>query len=116
MNQQIEQIKDVAMGVVHGILASAHKPDVSFKRVFELLPGEGRELLVVGSVRRDRCDGYCIAVLNPGLTLQELLQPESIYSPATLKNLVAGHCDAMVQVQVVNKHPSVASCYHAYRR
>ena len=116
MDQQIEQIKGVAMGVVNGILASARKPSVSFKRVFELQPGEREEVLVVGSVHRDYCASYCIAILNPRVTLQEQLQPTVAYSPASLKELVAGHCDAMVQVQVIDQCTTVASSYHADQR
>ncbi|MBK6357129.1 MAG: hypothetical protein IPF44_10580 [Betaproteobacteria bacterium] len=116
MNKQIQEMKDVAAGIVNGLLASAAKADVSFKRTIPFSAGKCNEMLVFGNVHPDFNDGYCIAVLNPKQALQEQLQPAVAYSPAILKELVAGHCEAMVQVQIVANRASVESSYHAHQR
>ncbi|MDP3539427.1 MAG: hypothetical protein Q8S26_12080 [Azonexus sp.] len=113
MNKQMQEMKDVATGIVNGLLASNTKTDVVFKRTIALHAGEGKDVLVFGNVHPEYNDGYCIAVLNPRLALQELLQPAVAYSPAILNELVAGHCEAMVQVQIVGKRASLESSYHA---
>jgi hypothetical protein len=115
MSKQIEQIKDVAAGIVKGILASDGKPDVDFKRVISLEPGEHQELLVVGRAHREFNDGYCIAVLNPNEALIERLNPAG-YTCAILKELVAGHCDAMVKVMCTGDRASLATSYTARKK
>lgn len=112
MNKQMQEMKDVATGIVNGLLASSKKTDVVFKRTIELEAGAGKEVLVFGNVHPEYNDGYCIAVLNPRQALQELLQPAVAYSPAILNQLVAGHCEAMVQVQMVGRLASLKSSYH----
>jgi hypothetical protein len=78
-----------------------------------LQEGEVREVLVLGHVHPEYNDGYCIAVLNPGAALQEQLQPAVAYSPAILKELVAGHCEAMVQVSLVGGKTREIGSYRA---
>jgi hypothetical protein len=112
MNKQMQQMKDVASGIVNGLLATT-KTDVVFKRTISLDAVEGPNVLVFGSVHPEHNDGCCIAVLNPKHALLEQLQPALAYNPAMLKELVAGHCEAMVQVQVVANRASVESSYHA---
>ena len=106
-------MKDVAAGVVNGLLASATKSDVAFKRMVELQAGAGKDMLLLGSVHPAYNDGYCIAVLNPGAALQEQLQPAVAYSPKLLKELVAGHCEAMVQVSLVGGTAQQVGSYRA---
>jgi hypothetical protein len=115
MSKQIEQIKDVAAGIVKGLLASAGKVDVDFKRVISLEAGEHKELLVVGRAHREFNDGYCIAVLNPNEALIERLNP-SYYNNALLKELVAGHCDAMVNVECTGDKTSLVTSYTARKK
>ena len=40
MNRELQQMKDVASGIVKGILASTPKADVAFKRTIPLQEGE----------------------------------------------------------------------------
>ncbi len=40
MNRELQQMKDVASGIVKGILASTPKADVAFKRMIPLQEGE----------------------------------------------------------------------------
>lgn len=113
MNRKLQQMKDVASGIVKGILASTPKADVAFKKTIPLQEGEAREVLVLGHVHPEYNDGYCIAVLNPGAALQEQLQPAVAYSPAILKELVAGHCEVMVQVSLVGGKTREIGSYRA---
>ena len=101
MNGKLQQMQEVAGGIVKGILASMPKGDVAFKRTIHLQEGDHTEVLVVGNVHPAYNDGYCIAVLNPRPALAEQLQPAVAYSSGILKELVAGHCEAMVQVWLV---------------
>jgi hypothetical protein len=116
MNKQLEQMKDVAAGVVNGLLASTTKADVAFKRMVELQAGDGKEVLVLGHVHPAYNDGYCIAVLNPKQALQEQLQPAVAYSPAILKELVAGHCESMVHVSLVGGVAQQVASYTARQK
>jgi hypothetical protein len=113
MNKQLEQMKDVASGIVKGILASASKTDVAFKRT---IPHYSMNMLVLGNVHTEYNDGYCIAVLNPKQALQEQLQPAVAYTPAILKELVAGHCDSMVQVSLVGGVAQQVASYSARQK
>jgi len=115
MKNELQQMKDVASGIVKGILASTPKADVAFKRNIPLQEGESKEVLVLGHVHPAYNDGYCIAVLNPGAALQEQLQPAVAYSPALLKALVTGHCEAMVQVSLVGGKAQQVGSYRAHQ-
>jgi hypothetical protein len=116
MSDQIQQMKDFAAGVVNGLLASTTKSDVAFKRMVELQAGAGKDVLLIGNVHPAYNDGYCIAVLNPKQALQEQLQPAVAYSPAILKELVAGHCEGMVQVSMVGGVAQQVACYSAHQK
>ena len=83
--------------------------------MIELKPGDRRELLVVGSVRRPSDAGYCIAVLNPDAALAEQLRPAMAYTAPTLNDLVAGHCDAMVRVSYCGRTSSLTASYRTSR-
>ena len=113
MTKQIQEIKKVATGIVDGLLSSSQNTDVAFKRMVELQAGAGKEVLVLGNIHPAYNDGYCIAVLNPGAALQEQLQPAVAYSPKLLKELVAGHCEAMVQVTLVGGKAQQVGSYRA---
>ena len=71
MNSKLQQMQEVAGGIVKGILASMPKADVAFKRTIPLPESEGKEVLVLGNVHPAYNDGYCIAVLNPRPALAE---------------------------------------------
>ena len=113
MNSKLQQMQEVASGIVKGILASMPKADVAFKRTIPLQEGDQTEVLVLGSVHPAYNDGYCIAVLNPRQALEEQLQPAVAYSPAILKELVAGHCEAMVRVSLVGGKVCQGATYSA---
>jgi len=116
MNSKLQQMQEVASGIVTGILASSSKGDVAFKRTIRLQEGESTEVLVLGNVHPAYNDGYCIAVLNPRPALEEQLQPEVAYSSAILKELVAGHCEAMVRVSLVGGKVCEGATYSARQK
>ncbi len=115
MNKQMQQMTDMATGIVNGLLATT-KTDVAFKRTIALEAGEGKDVLVFGNVHPEYNDGYCIAVLNPKQALQEQLQPAVAYRPGILKELVAGHCEAMVQVSLVGGMVQEIGSYSARQK
>lgn len=111
MNDQMQQIFDVATGVVNGIFATMEKPDVYFKQNIELEPDGSKNLLVVGSIYRDYNDGHCIAVLNPDARLAGQLKGGVGYSDDILKYMAKGRCDAMAMILCRGRKPYVAATY-----
>jgi hypothetical protein len=116
MNEQIQQMVDVAAGVITGVFVSTGKPDVAFKRNIELEEGQGKNLLVVGSIHRDYDDGFCVAVLNPDEALTEQLEGGVGYNAPALKHLVAGRCKAMVYVMSQGRKSFLVDKYAARQR
>jgi hypothetical protein len=113
MNDQIQQMMDVATGVMNGIFITTGKSDVYFKQMIELEKGQGKQLLVVGSVHRDYDDGHVIAVLNPDEALLPNLEGGMAYDGALLKYLVAERCKAMVFMSCTGRRTSLLAKYHA---
>lgn len=111
MNDQVQQMMDVATGVMNGVFISMGKPDVFFKQRIELEPGGVKNLLVVGSVYRDCSDGHCVAVLNPDDKLAEQLKGGVAYPVPILKEMVSGRCKAMVLVLCSDRKTYLASQY-----
>jgi hypothetical protein len=116
MNEQIQQMFDVATGVMNGVFISMGKPDVYFKKMIELERGGENDLLVVGSVHRDYDDGHCVAVLNPDSALVEQLNGGVAYNGPILKDLVAGRCKAMVFVTCTGRRTYLASKYRSRKQ
>lgn len=113
MNDQIQQMMDVATGVMNGVFITTGKPDVYFKQTIELERGGEKNLLVVGSVHRDFDDGDCVAVLDPDYRLAEQLNGGVGYTAAILKDLATGHCKAMVHVMCAGRRTYLAASYRA---
>lgn len=111
MNEQIQQMFDVATGVMNGIFITSGKPDVAFKKTIELAQGGEKNLLVVGSVHRDYHDGHCVAVLNPDDRLVGQLNGGVGYTEPILKEMVQGRCKAMVFVTCSGRKTQMVSSY-----
>lgn len=113
MSDQIQQMVDVATGVMNGIFITTGKPDVYFKQMIELDRGQGKNLLVVGSVHRDYDDGHVIAVLNPADALLPNLEGGVAYDGELLKYLVAKRCSAMVYMTCTGRRTCLQAKYAA---
>lgn len=111
MNEQIQQMFDVATGVMNGICITSGKPDVAFKKTIELAHGGEKNLLVVGSVHRDYDDGHCVAVLNPDDELAAKLDGGIGYPSLILNEMVTGRCKAMVLVMCSGRKTHMVSSY-----
>lgn len=111
MNDEIQQMMDVATGVMNGIFITTGKPDVYFKQMIELDRGQGKNLLVVGSVHRDYDDGHVIAVLNPADALLPNLESGVAYHSELLKELVARRCKAMVFMTCTGRRTTLQAKY-----
>ena len=113
MNDEFQQMMDVATGVMNGIFITAGKPDVYFKQMIELDRGQGKNLLVVGSVHRDYDDGHVIAVLNPADALLPNIESGVAYNSELLKELVARRCKAMVFMTCTGRRTTLQAKYAA---
>ena len=116
MNDQMQQMFDVATGVVNGIFATMEKPDVYFKQNIELELDGSKNLLVVGSIYRDYNDGHCIAVLNPDARLAGQLNGGVGYPAGILKAMVKRHCDAMALVMCRGRKPHIVTTYQPRKK
>lgn len=113
MNEQIQEMMEVATGILNGVFITSGKPEVTFKKAVELERGGDKNLLIVGSVHRQFDDGFCIAVLNPDEELTAKLNPGLGIAAPMLKKVVTGHCTAMVHVQCTAKKTYLASKYRS---
>lgn len=111
MNDQLQQMMDVATGVINGLFITSGKPDVAFKKLIELEPGGAKSLLVLGSVHRTFEDGHCVAVLSPDDELAAKLNGGVGYTSPILKKMVSGRCKAMVMVRCAGRKTYLASQY-----
>lgn len=111
MSEQIQEIVDVATGVVTGIFGTMDKPEVFFKQVIQLDEFGTKRLVVVGSLYRDYDDGHCVAVLNPDTRLDGLLHGGVGYPAPILKDMVRGHCDGMALVMCRGRKAHLVDTY-----
>ena len=111
MNQQIQQIVDVATGVVTGIYCAMDRPEVYFKQVVRLDESGTKQLVLVGSLYRDCDDGHCVAVLNPDARLDSQLQGGVGYPAPILKYMVTGRCDGMALIMCLGRKPHLVDTY-----
>ena len=111
MNDQLQQMMDVATGVVNGLFITSGKPDVAFKKLIELEPGGAKSLLVLGSVHRTFEDGHCVAVLSPDDDLAAKLNGGVGYTLPQLREMVSGRCKAMVMVMCLGRKPHLVDTY-----
>jgi hypothetical protein len=116
MNNQLQDLADVAAGLINGMLVTKGKPEVHFKTTIGFGAGEADSVLVVGNAYREFDDGSCVAVLNPDEALADQLKPSVGYMAPILKHLAAGHCDALVQVSCVGRTASILTKYRARKK
>ena len=115
MNDQVQQMMDVATGFMNGLFITSGKPDVAFKKLIELEPGGAKNLLVLGSVHRTFEDGHCVAVLSPDDELAAKLNGGVGYSSPLLKEMVSGRCKAMVMMRCSGRETYLASHYRSWK-
>ena len=116
MDNQLQQMADVAAGMINGVLVTQGKPEVHFKTMIGFGAGEVGRVLIVGNAYRQFDDGNCVAVLNPDEALADQLKPGVGYMAPILKHLVAGHCDATVLVNCVGRTASIVTKYRTRKK
>lgn len=96
----VERLVSAATDVFLGALTHAdHGGD--FKGLFTLnVDGAPKPVLLVGSAHGSHEDGQVTAVLNPDREVIDKLEPGVGYHGGLLKEIVAGKCDAMVNVWI----------------
>ncbi|MCM3609528.1 hypothetical protein M4D49_29060 [Cupriavidus pauculus] len=99
-NSMIQRLTDAATDIFLGALKHTDHGG-HFKGLFTLnVDGAPKPVLLVGSAHGSHEDGQVIAVLNPDREVIDRLAPGVAYLGALLKEIVAGKCDAMVQVWI----------------
>lgn len=117
MNNEIEQMKALAAGVLRSILAASPEHNGTFRLIVTTNIGETpKPLLMVGNAHRHFEDAHGIAVLNPDQRLLDEVRPGVGYSHGILKEMVSGQCDAMVDVWVVGGHVRQGCTYRARQK
>ncbi len=117
MNNEIEQMKTLAAGVLRSILVASPEHNGTFRLLVTTNIGETpKPLLVVGNSHRHFEDAHGIAVLNPDRRLLDEVRPGVGYNHGILRELVSGRCDAMVDVWVVGGHVRQGCTYRARQK
>jgi hypothetical protein len=99
----IDQLQEMTTALFLSVL----KVSADHQGLFRLLvtskvDGEEKPLLVVGNAHGQAEDGHVIAVLNP---TEELATSRKVaagvrYPPGSLKKIVSGQCDGMVELSI----------------
>ncbi|MGE0086574.1 MAG: hypothetical protein AB7S75_19375 [Desulfococcaceae bacterium] len=58
------------------------------------------QTLIVGNAHREVEDGHCIAIINPDESLLTQVVAGCAYTGDTLKNIVKGKCDLMIEIWI----------------
>jgi hypothetical protein len=95
----LQPLRALAFDVLRTLIKHAGQSG-TFKGMFTLLiNGEEKPVLIVGTAHgASHEDGSAIAVLNPDQSLHNELEAATCYGGGLLKEIVAGKCDAMIEV------------------
>lgn len=95
----IRPLSDMAFDLLRVLITKAGRGS-TFKGIFTLLiEAEEYPVLILGNAHGvPNEDGHAIAVLNPDIDLKDELHAGCSYSGMLLKEIVAGRCNAMVEV------------------
>lgn len=112
----IEQVKQMAVGYLKGVMTIGPDDDATFRMLITAtVGGEVKPLLLLGNGHRKFDDGHCIAILNPDAELVDSLGAGCGYSGFNLKEIVAKRCDVMLDVWVVGEtRTTIGSRYKAH--
>ena len=96
-NIMLEIIKNKAIEQFRSI----YKENQEFDRTFKMLiPTGDDQLLILGIMNTRFKYDTCIAVLNPSEELIDKLEPGCAYTGNSLRKLVNGKCDVMVDLLI----------------
>ena len=96
-----EKIKEVSTQLFNSVLKISANHQGTFRLVVTLqIDDQSKPLLVVGNAHSEVEDGHCIAVLNPEESLMNEVIAGCAYMGGSLKGIVQGKCDAMVELWI----------------
>jgi hypothetical protein len=112
----IEQVKEVAVGYLKGVMTIGPDDDATFRMLITTsVDGEAKPLLLLGNAHRKFDDGHCIAILNPDAELVDKLGAGCGCSGFNLKELVTKRCDVMLDVWIQGDiRATIGSRYRAH--
>lgn len=99
----IDQLQETVTSLFLAVLKVSADHQGTFRLIVTAnVDGEEKPLLVVGNAHRHVEDGHVIGVLNP---VEEIVQSTKVaagvtYTGDLLKEIVAGKCDAMVELWI----------------
>ncbi len=96
-----ERIKEVAIQLFKSVLLISTSHQGTFRLIVSVsIDNATKPLLLVGNAHSEVEDGHCIAILNPEESLMGEVVAGCTYMGNTLKNIVRGKCDAMVDLWI----------------
>ncbi|MGR4069251.1 hypothetical protein [Billgrantia sp. C5P2] len=99
----VDQLQEVAAALFLSVLKVSADHQGTFRLlVTSKIDGEEKPLLVVGNAHGQVEDGHAIAILNPTeeLASSGKVAAGTAYPSDLLKEIVAGQCDAMVELWI----------------
>ena len=117
MSNVLQQLQAMSAGILKSVIAAAPASDGTFRMTVTVQLGNAvKPLLIMGKAHRQYDDGRCLAILNPDKGLLSEFSPEVGYEPITVKELVAGRCDAMIYFWLVGDRVDTMGSYRARHR
>lgn len=96
-----DEIKKIAVRLFESVLGVSADHGGTFRLLVTAQVGEvDKPLLVLGNAHRKVEDGHCIAILNPNKDLLDKVTAGCSYMGSSLKDIVAGNCDAMIELWI----------------
>ena len=97
----IENVKQIAVDLFGCILKASADDNGTFKVLVTAKIGDSaKPLLLVGNAHSRIEDGHCIVVLNPNESLFNDVSAGCVYYGDTLKDIVLGKCDLMLELWI----------------
>jgi hypothetical protein len=101
-----DEVQKIAVEVFKSVLrVSGGEPKSGDHGLFNMMlttriNGEVKPLLLKGNAHHEIEDGHCIAILNPDPSLSKEVKAGMAYPGDTLKKIVEGRCDYMVDLWI----------------
>lgn len=112
-----DQLQEVAVSLFLAVLRVSADHQGTFRLLItSKIDGEEKPLLVVGNAHAQVEDGHVIAVFNPTkeLAASDGVAPGTAYPTGLLKEIVAGQCDAMVELWIDAYKNNKINCIGKY--
>ena len=96
-----KKIKEVSIHLFNSVLTISANQHGTFRLLVTIqIDDQSKPLFIVGNAHSEIEDGHCIAVLNPEKSLMNEVIAGCAYTGSSLKGIVQGKCDAMVELWI----------------